>query len=103
MALSKMDKKCKNCKHKDNCDNKRMVACSVAEIPQANMISATFTDNMVPCGQPLMRKETPRKPLILQLKYKLTTEELNKLQDTLDKESNRKIIIVPSYLDVIDY
>ncbi|AOY53857.1 hypothetical protein [Clostridium perfringens] len=45
-----------------------------------------------------------RKPLILQLlKYKLTTEELNKLQDTLDKESNRKIIIVPSYLDVIDY
>ncbi|AOY53856.1 hypothetical protein [Clostridium perfringens] len=59
MALSKMDKKCKNCKHKDNCDNKRMVACSVAEIPQANMISATFTDNMVPCGQPLMRKETP--------------------------------------------
>ncbi|MDK0895348.1 MULTISPECIES: hypothetical protein [Clostridium] len=44
-----------------------------------------------------------RKPLILQLKYKLPTEELNKLQDTLDKESNRKIIIVPSYLDVIDY
>lgn len=59
MALSKMDKKCKNCKHKDNCDNKRMVACSLAEIPQANMRSATFNDNMIPCGQPLMRKETP--------------------------------------------
>ncbi len=61
MVLSKMDKKCKNCKHKDNCDNKRMVACSVAKIhkPIANMIGDTFNSNMIPCGQPLMRKYTP--------------------------------------------
>ncbi len=27
MSLSKLHKKCQNCKHKNNCDNKRMVAC----------------------------------------------------------------------------
>ncbi|EHK2406195.1 hypothetical protein KCL49_001143 [Clostridium perfringens] len=59
MALSKMYEKCKNCKHKDNCDNKRMIACSVAKIPQANMIGATFNSNMIPCYEQLMRKETP--------------------------------------------
>ncbi|HII4398539.1 hypothetical protein P5F14_02245 [Clostridium perfringens] len=32
-----------------------------------------------------------RKPLILQLKYKVTTDKLNKLQETLDKELNRKV------------
>lgn len=44
-----------------------------------------------------------RKPLILQLKYKVTTEELNKIQTILDNESNRKVIIVPNHIDVIDY
>ncbi|MDH2334578.1 hypothetical protein [Clostridium perfringens] len=56
MGLSKMDKKCKNCKHKDNCDNKRMIDCSEAKIQQANMIGATLNSNMIPCCEPLMRK-----------------------------------------------
>lgn len=58
LALSKMHKRCKKCKYKNICDNKRMVACNIAEIPPANMISDT-ANNMSPYGQPLMRKYTP--------------------------------------------
>lgn len=43
MALSKTDKRCTNCKHFNNCDKKRMVAC--AEIP--------FTKQM---SQPLIKE-----------------------------------------------
>lgn len=35
-ALSKLHNKCINCKYKNICDDKRMVACSLVEIQKAN-------------------------------------------------------------------
>lgn len=35
-ALSKLYNKCGNCKYKNICDDKRMVACSLAEIQKVN-------------------------------------------------------------------
>lgn len=50
-SLSKISEKCKNCPERDNCDNKRMVECALAELPQQNLASATqsiLIDNMSP-------------------------------------------------------
>ena len=49
-SISKIYKKCNKCKHKDNCDNKRMVACNLAEISKSNMKNNTFS-NDIPCNQ----------------------------------------------------
>ena len=35
-ALSKLYVKCNNCKYKNICDDKRMVACNLAEIQKVN-------------------------------------------------------------------
>nr|DAW04384.1 MAG TPA: hypothetical protein [Caudoviricetes sp.] len=59
LALSKMHKRCKKCKYKNICDNKRMVACNIAEIPQTNMMRDININNCVPNGKPLIRKYTP--------------------------------------------
>ena len=34
-TLSKMHDKCEKCRSKDNCNNKRMVACDVVEAPHS--------------------------------------------------------------------
>lgn len=41
-TLSKLHDKCEKCKHKDICNNKRMVACALAEVPKPNIKSATM-------------------------------------------------------------
>lgn len=33
MALSKLHESCKSCKYKNDCNNKRMVACGVMTLP----------------------------------------------------------------------
>ena len=32
-SISKLSDRCKNCSHVDDCDNKRMVACAIANMP----------------------------------------------------------------------
>ena len=56
--ISKLHEKCKKCKYKDSCNDKRMVACRLAEMQKPIMKSAaapiaeTF-------AQPIARKHTP--------------------------------------------
>lgn len=57
-ALSKLDSRCEKCKYKDGCNNKRMMACALAEMPKNNMKSATIPNNQ-PLTQPLSIKHTP--------------------------------------------
>ena len=57
-VVSKLHEKCEKCKCRENCNNKRMVACALAEIPKSNMKNATLP-NTVPLAQPAARKHTP--------------------------------------------
>jgi quinolinate synthase len=38
MGFSKLHESCEKCKHKDNCDNKRMVACGVMALTSPSKI-----------------------------------------------------------------
>lgn len=87
-VVSKLYVKCNNCKYKNVCDNKRMVACNIAEIPPANMISAT-TNNMRPDGQPLMRKYTPI--TINMGEFGKRETSLEEISESLTKDLNKKI------------
>lgn len=57
-TLSKLHDKCEECKYRDSCNNKRMVACSLAEMPKPNMENATMP-NTEPLTQPISIKCTP--------------------------------------------
>lgn len=57
-ALSKLHEKCNNCKYKDSCDNKRMMACEIAELPKYNMMSLS-SHNTKSLSQPLLIPHTP--------------------------------------------
>lgn len=57
-TLSKLDTRCEKCKHKDSCNNKRMLTCELAEMPESDMKSATIPNNQ-PLTQPLSIKHTP--------------------------------------------
>ncbi|HDK7179211.1 TPA: hypothetical protein PTW06_000981 [Clostridium botulinum] len=51
-TLSKSHEKCEKCKDKDNCDNKRMVACRFDEIPRPKIEKMTIP-NAQPLCQPI--------------------------------------------------
>lgn len=56
-TLSKLHDKCEKCKHKGNCNNKRMVACALAETPKyKNDTAAPIAETF---AQPIARKHTP--------------------------------------------
>ena len=48
MVISKTDERCLNCENFDTCDNKRMVMCAMAELPQrkSHLEKATETVSM---------------------------------------------------------
>lgn len=87
-TLSKMHKRCKKCKYTNICENKRMVACNIAEIPPTNMISSTI-DNMRPYGQPLMRKYTPI--TINMGEFGKIETSLEEILEILTKDFNKKL------------
>lgn len=87
-TLSKMHKTCKKCKYKNICDNKKMVACSIAEIPPTNMISSTI-DNIMSNGQPLMRKYTPI--TINMGEFGKRETSLEEISESLRKDLNKKL------------
>lgn len=55
-SLSKMSEKCKTCSKRDGCDNKRMVECTLAELPQQNLASAT-QGILIDAAMPVLREE----------------------------------------------
>ena len=58
MAISKLHSKCEKCSYKDNCDNKRMVACGVLELPQnLGMKSGARVGQSM--SMPIAREHTP--------------------------------------------
>lgn len=87
-TLSKMHKTCKKCKYKNICDNKKMVSCSIAEIPSTNMISSTI-DNIMSNGQPLMRKYTPI--TINMGEFGKRETSLEEISESLRKDLNKKL------------
>lgn len=91
LALSKMYKTCKKCKYKNICNNKRMVACNIAEIPQTNMMRDITINNGIPNGQPLMKKYTPITINMGEFgKIETSLEEISK---SLKKDLNKKLEI----------
>ena len=58
MILSKLHNKCEKCKHRDSCDDKRMMACAIGERSQPTMSSIGLA-NAMPATHPLARKHTP--------------------------------------------
>lgn len=75
-TISKIYKKCNECKHKDNCDNKRMVACNLAEISKSNMKNNTFS-NDIPCNKSIT------------INYKVSKDDVEKAINML--KNNRRI------------
>lgn len=55
-SLSKMSEKCKTCPERDDCNNKRMVECTLAELPQQNLASATQGFS-IDAAMPALREE----------------------------------------------
>lgn len=53
-AISKLHERCKKCKHKNNCDSKRMVACGY--LPIQAEIKQPILESMV---EPIAIKHTP--------------------------------------------
>lgn len=50
MALSKLHEKCNKCKHKDDCDNKRMVACGVMTLSPTSQIVNSHISTSINLG-----------------------------------------------------
>ena len=96
IALSKLHKKCNKCKYKNICDNKRMVACNIAEILPTNMISSTI-NNIMPNEQPLMRKYTPI--TINMGEFGKRETSLEEIAESLRKDLNEKLWIGVSLYD----
>lgn len=91
LALSKMHKRCKECKYKTICGNKRIVSCNIAEIPQTNMMRDITINNGIPNGQPLMKKYTPITINMGEFgKRETSLEEISK---SLTKDLNKKLEI----------
>lgn len=57
-SLSKIHGKCKDCKHKDSCTNKKMVAC-IADTTVENNTQCISRDNTEYRSQPAHLKCTP--------------------------------------------
>lgn len=57
-TLTKLYEKCNKCKYKDSCDNKRMIACEIAELPKSNMMSSCVSNTEL-LTQPLLILNNP--------------------------------------------
>jgi hypothetical protein len=57
-TISKLSGECKKCPHVNDCDDKRMVACAMAEMPQQAM-KESMAPVMAPVMQPMLRISHP--------------------------------------------
>lgn len=57
--ISKLSGECKKCPNKDTCNNKRMVACEVAEVENHKLMSNASAPLTNPLSNPILNKVTP--------------------------------------------
>lgn len=88
-TISKLSSKCKKCPNIKRCNNKRMEACALAEIPKLNAINTTVSATMT-LTQPISRIEN--KVIINMGEYGVintSTEEIaEKLKEDFYKNLN---------------
>lgn len=87
-TLSKLDSRCKKCKHKDSCNNKRMMACALAEMPKPDMKNAALP-NVEPLAQPASRKHTP---ITIKIgKYGNINTSMEQITENINKQFTLKL------------
>lgn len=87
MGLSKQYEKCKVCKYKNGCDNKRMVAC--AYIQEPNSLSPVANDVSQPLMQNLEVKHDYRD---IYIDENITiTIDLEEMKRRLEKEISKEL------------
>lgn len=57
-TISKLSEKCKKCPNVQSCNNKRMEACALAEMPKLNAVNTTVPAAMS-LTQPMLRINHP--------------------------------------------
>lgn len=93
-TLTKLHEKCNKCKYKDSCDNKRMIACEIAELPKSNMMSSCVP-NTEPLAQPLL---IPNTPITINMgKYGTINTSLEEVQEQLKREFYKNLNIGCNY------
>jgi hypothetical protein len=58
-SLSKLSDECKKCTHVEYCDEKRMVACALIEMPETKMATMSVSPIAAPALAPIFKKHTP--------------------------------------------
>lgn len=82
-SLSKLREKCNKCKYKNSCDNKRMIACEIAKLPEPNIMSSSIP-NAEPLAQSLLM---PNIPITINMgEYGTINTTLEEIQGKIKKE-----------------
>lgn len=93
-TLTKLHEKCKKCKYKDSCDNKRVVACEIAELPKSNMMSSCVS-NTEPLTQSLL---IPNTPITINMgEYGTINTSLEEIQEQIRREFHKELNIGCNY------
>lgn len=93
-TLTKLHEKCNKCKYKDSCDNKRMLACEIAELPKSNMMSSC-APNTEPLTKPL---SIPNTPITINMgEYGTINTSLEEIQEQIKREFYKELNIGCNY------
>jgi hypothetical protein len=83
ITISKLAEKCQKCKHVNQCDEKRMAACAIAELPPLNTASAVMPLT-APLSMPMAREYTPI--TINMGEYGTINTSLEEIKEKLEKD-----------------
>lgn len=87
-AITKLHKKCKKCKHKENCNDKRMVACAIAELPPT-LVESAGMGMAEHASMPMVEKHTP---ITINLgEYGTINTSLEKMSKRLEEDIYKRI------------
>lgn len=95
-SLSKLHEKCNKCKYKykDSCDNKRIIACEIAELPEPNIMSSSVP-NAEPLAQSLLM---PNTPITINMgEYGTINTSLEEIQEQLKRDFYKDLNIGCNY------
>lgn len=76
-TISKLHDKCQKCKYKDDCDEKRMVACAIAKLPPSPIQDMGMSAS-TPLSMPISREYTPITINMGDIKIGTSLEEISK-------------------------
>ena len=76
---SKIHIECQKCKHKNNCNNKRMVACAVFKHPQAFEQNNSVPNLTIPVTQPML------------IDTSISAERNEQIQKKIQEQINKKL------------